>query len=1126
MRKHLIPLFTALACSSITSLLLSIPVVYVDGLLLPSTTRVVSFDKQEAQNQLAYYQTTQELVAFLLKTDDEVSTGWGATGTVLSSTPGEGFNKGLPTYTIGLKDIIQVYNPTESVRTAPMPNSLSKENRLEVNPSACGFYKDAPLFNRISTKTIEDVYDLLARKYKTKALQKELSAITTCNQFIQTLVDRLGLDITPLKALEFLTQNSTIQNKLKLLVELIFQQGKAAGSVGEENQDLAAVFHEQLQTLDLPETTSGYLSDMIDRYDRSKGNQLEAPGIEAYIRFVLSLPWADAASTKREEYDLEEVAHMLDEYQYGMEQVKDIILTHLALRMVTPEGSPLVLCLVGAPGTGKTSICKHIAQALGKKMARISLAGVHLQSDITGVSRSYINAAEGKIMRAIKNMQSASGVLLLDEVDKMATQNQQHGSPADALLHALDPEQNYAFVDDYLAVPFNISKILFIATANNERDIPSALRDRMIIVQVPSYSKKEKIAIAQTKILPRLLQRSGLLSKKPVFSDDVIGMIIDKYTFEDGLRGLTHQLNFLIGKFARAYLRNEEVLFTPENLASFLGNAHNSLARFKRKAKEIESYLSTTARKKLFDAIEAFDATQERTDAHERLRAYITAVLDFPWAPGEDSTNYDLDAVTAALNKTHYSVDEVKDSVLDYLTLAKHNTDKSSGSVLCLYGPPGVGKTSIAQALAKALNRKFIRVAMSSVTSVYDIKGLSADYQGGHTGVIAQALIDSGSQDTVVLLDELDKIPYMTVVNALLDALDPSQNTEFMDDYLGIPIDISKVLFVATANDVSNIPYPLWDRLTFIEMPGYSERQKIEIAQQHLIPDLLKKNGIESQPSFLSTDLLKGLIEQYTHEAGVRQLSRHLKTLIARYLRSAQNITTAIINTSTLPAILGAPMMLKNEYSTKNDRVGLVNVLVVKSGASGHVSCAEVNISRGKGEIRTTGMITQMMNESMYTALSYVRANIDKLAAQFAPGLRGIIDFSKIDIHIHLPRATPKDGNSAGLAFCTAFVSALLGCPVDHNYAMTGEIDLHGNALAIGGLDKKMLGAHANGIKHVFAPEENRVEALLYKELPEDVELTFVRNISEILPLVLLPQTIDTSPLFTTSSEATPRMVS
>ncbi len=1116
MRKHLVSLFTALACGIITNTVFSLPVVYVDGLLLPSTNRTVSSEQPEIQNQLTHYQTTQELVAFLLKTDEDISTAWGATGVVSSSTLGEGLKKNPPTYTITLKDIVQVYNPHDSIRTTPLPGTLNKETRLEVSPSACGFYKDAPLFNRISVKTIEEIYDLLARRYKTKALQKELSTITTCNQFIQTLVERLNLEISALKALEFLTQNSTIQNKLKLLVELILQQGKASGMSGEENQDLAGNFHQQLQDLQLPEVTTNYLSDTIERYDRSKGNQLEAPGLEAYLRFALSLPWADAASTKNEEYDLEKVAEMLDEYQYGMDQVKDIILTHLALRMVTPEGSPLVLCLVGAPGTGKTSICKHIAQALGKKMARISLAGVHLQSDITGVSRSYINAAEGKIMRSIKNMQSASGVILLDEIDKMGTQNQQHGSPADALLHALDPEQNYAFTDDYLNIPFNISKILFIATANNEREIPSALRDRMIIVQVPSYTKAEKIEIAQSKIIPRLLQKSGLMSQKPSFSNEVIGLIIDKYTFEDGLRGLTHQLNFLIGKFARAYLRGETIIFTTDNLSTFLGNAHNSLAKFKRKAKEIEPYLSTAARKKLFDAIEAFDATRERTEAHEKLRAYISAVLDFPWIPGEDSTNYNLDAVAAAIDETHYSVDEVKDSILDYLALAQRNTDSSSGSVLCLAGLPGVGKTSVAQALAKALNKKFIRVPMSSLTSIYDIKGLSADYQNGHTGVIAQALIDTGSQNTIIVLDEIDKIPHIAIANALLDVLDPTQNTKFLDEYLGVPVDISKVLFIATANDTSQIPYPLWDRLTMVEMLGYSERQKVEIAQKYLLPKLYTQNNLSPLP-FITPELLHTIIYNYTKEAGVRQLGRRLKTIVARYARSLNSTTPLVVTPNNIDAILGEP--LTHDAIFNVDSVGTSNGLYW-SMSGGGVLLIQVTARRGRGDVKVSGLPKEDMQESANAAVSYVKTNINHIMATYAPNmaLPKDISLNGVDIHIHAMRgATPKSGPSAGLAFCTAIVSCLTGRPTRHDYGMTGEIDLYGNAFAIGGLDQKLEGARNHGLKRVFVPEENRKSIQALKEMPADVQVTFVETIDDILSEILLPPTKDTSPLFAAS---------
>ncbi|MDQ5890637.1 MAG: ATP-dependent Lon protease [Candidatus Dependentiae bacterium] len=1110
MRKQVSLIFCAIACLIFTQSVFAIPVVFVDGLLLPSTTRLFSPTEQKIQRQMISYHSAQEPVAFLLKMDDDATTAWGVTATVTQYVPEDGVKKTDPTFTITSKDIIQIYNPRDAIKETPLPNSPTKETRLEVSPSSCGIYKDAPLFNRLSPKTVEDIYEMLGRRYKTKALHKELLGITSCNQFIQTMVDRLNLEITPARALEFLTQNSTIQNKLKLLVESIFQQNRAANINSDDSNDLPTQFREQLEALQLPELTANFLFDMIDRYERSKQNQLEGPGLETYLRFALALPWADAASTEPEMFDLDTVAEALNEYQYGMDQVKDIVLTHLALRMVCPGGTPLVLCLVGAPGTGKTSICTHIAQALNKKMYRISLAGVHAQSDITGVSRSYLNASEGKILRGLKTMQSASGVVLLDEIDKMGNENKWHGSPADALLHALDPEQNTAFFDDYLSIPFNISKILFIATANNEREIPSALRDRMTIVQVPSYTRAEKIEIAQTKIIPRLLKKIGLMSQKPSFSNEVIGTIIDKYTFEDGLRGLTNQLNFLIGKFARGYLRNETITFTPDNLISFLGLAHNNLAQFKRKAKEIEPYLSPLARKKLFEAIDAFDVARERTDTHEQLRAYIAAFLAIPWAPEVDTTNYDLVTVAQAIEKTHYGADEVEESILDYLTLAQRNTDKSAGTVLCLYGPPGVGKTSIAQALATALNKKLIRVSMGSITSSLDIRGIASEYRNSHAGVIAQALIDSGSKNTLIVLDEIDKIPHISIANTLLDVLDPSQNTAFVDDYLGVPIDLSNVLFVATANDFQNIPYPLYDRLTIIEMPGYSERQKVEIAQNYLLPKLYAQNGI-TDLSFITPELLHAVVFNYTKETGVRQLNKRLKTIVARYLRNQNNNITP----ENLETVLGEPIL--HDAISRADTVGTCNGLYWSMGGGG-VLLIQVTMAKGKGEIKISGLAKEDMQESARAALSYVKTNFANIMATYAPkvSLQNTTSLDKLDINIHVMRgAIPKSGPSAGLAFGTALISALTGRPTRHDYAMTGEIDLFGNAFAIGGLDQKLEGARSLGIKHVLVPEENRASIEALKEMPAGIDITFVQTIDDVLTQILLPATVDTSSLFT-----------
>ena len=1076
------------------------PVLFIEGIVLPGITRSYSTTDKNTAAQLAHFYQTQEVVIFLIPTDNEITSNlWGASGCVSACTTKIEGEVAKTDCTLQLKNMVQIFHNRNGLQAIPLRPNAGDGTQLEANPRDYGEYPDSPHFNRLPSKIVDEVGETIHRKYRTKAFRNDLAAVTTINQLIQVLTSRLDLEINPRKALEFLTRTS-IQDKLNLLMQLLSQQNRTAQSAGDESIDQANQFRDTLEMLALDKATNDYLSEVIDRYENTKQNPHENPALETFLRFALSLPWQEAASKTPESFDLEKVSAALDEYQYGMEQVKDIVLTHLALRMISHDGMPFVLCLVGAPGTGKTSICQNIARALNKKIYRLSLGGVHSQSDITGFNRTYVGATEGKIMRGLKTMGSANGVIILDEIDKLATDNRAYGSPADALLHALDPEQNTHFFDDYLGVPFNISKTLFIATANNERNIPKALADRMIMVQVPSYTREEKIAIAQKMIIPRMLQKVALSDTKLEFSPEVIGALIDNYTFEEGLRGLSHQLNFLIGKYARNHLAGKETVFTPENLSSFLGSAHNNLVDFKRKAKILQNDLPDATRVKLFKAIDAFDQLPERTSEYERLRYYINTVLSLPWKKEPDQTNYDAATVASAIDATHYGTEKVKEAILDYLALAQRSNGKKHGSILCLVGPPGVGKTSTVQALAGALNKKMASIAMGTIASPLDLRGIAAEYSTGHIGKITQALIDSESKQGLILLDEIDKIPHISIANTLLDILDPSQNKAFLDDYIGTPIDLSQILFVATANDIQDIPYPLYDRMTIVPLEGYTARQKREIAQRYLLPKLLKESNITQAP-FITPELIDTIIRNYTYEAGVRQLNKRLTTLVARYVRSFNEQEPFVMTQEKIAAILGAPIV-NDQYPSK-DKVGVVNGLYASSNGGG-LSFVQVSLMPGSGCLKMSGSLKNMTTESIEAALSYIKSNKDSLATRYGNQL-ATIDFKTVDIHVHMTRAgTPKDGPSAGLAFCTALISALTQRPVDHFGAMTGEIDLFGNALAIGGIDQKLEGARRNGITYVFVPEENRQDVAAIKELPRDLEIVFVEHVEEVLDRILL----------------------
>lgn len=486
------------------------------------------------------------------------------------------------------------------------------------------------------------------------------------------------------------------------------------------------------------------------------------------------------------------------------------------------------------------------------------------------------------------------------------------------------------------------------------------------------------------------------------------------------------------------------------------------------------------------------------------VRNYIDWMISLPW---DDCTQDDNNVVHAKkiLDEEHFGLQDVKERILEYLAVRSLVKDAGKGTILCLAGPPGVGKTSIAKSLANSLNRKFVRISLGGVRDEAEIRGHRRTYVGAMPGKIVQALKKAGSSNPIILLDEIDKMSSDfrgDPSSAMLEVLDPEQNKNFSDHYVEVEYDLSKVMFIMTANDLSAIPGPLRDRMEIIQIAGYTPNEKMMIAKNYLVKKSMINNGIENHEVTISDKGLMQIVRMYTREAGVRELERLINTVARKIATEVveKNITQAkkfSVTEKNIEKYLGPTKFDKSEIATKTSEVGLVNGLAWTS-VGGEVLNVEVVTVPGTGKIEVTGKLGEVMQESAKAALSYVRSMSARLGISYDW-------YSKNDLHIHVPEgATPKDGPSAGITLATALTSAITGIAVKQSVAMTGEVTLRGRVLPIGGLKEKILAAKQAGMTTVIIPEKNKKDLTkIPDEIKSGMNIQAVANCEEVLKLAL-----------------------
>ncbi len=702
--------------------------------------------------------------------------------------------------------------------------------------------------------------------------------------------------------------------------------------------------------------------------------------------------------------------------------------------------------------------------------------------------------------------------------------------PKDILRVLVEGVERAELVDLDEDKPYLLTKVALFEL--EEEEFPETLKEAMVrgikelfmeFVKVNQKISKDMAAqILEMKEMERLIdqicvhlpleyQKRQQLLEAVRLNDryEVLGVIMSNEIQIMKIRAeFQEKVKARIDEHQKEYILREQLKLIREELGE--DDTVSDADHFTKQVEELKA--SKEVKDKLLKEIKRFKGLGFNNSESSVLRTYIETILKMPWDKiSRDNSN--LNHAKEILEEDHYGLEKVKERVLEYLAV-RTLTKKGTSPILCLVGPPGTGKTSIARSVARALNKKYVRICLGGVRDEAEIRGHRKTYVGAMPGRIANGLMQAGVKNPLMLLDEIDKASsdYKgDTSSALLEVLDSEQNNKFVDHYIELPVDLSEVLFIATANDLHAIPKPLLDRMEVIEISSYTQNEKEHIAREYLIPKQIRANGLKEDQIQISDEAISAIIAGYTKEAGVRNLERKFGEICRKSARRVLQNTQSMsakekkaykieVTEDNLEVYLGK---IRYNYQKINekDEVGIVRGLAWTS-VGGDTLQIEVNVMPGKGDFLLTGQLGDVMKESAQAGISYIRS-VSK-AYQIDPEF-----FRKNDLHIHIPEgAVPKDGPSAGITMATAMISAITGRPVKANIAMTGEITLRGRVLPIGGLKEKLLAAKSAGITNVLVPAKNRPDVEeIAEEIKSGLHIVFVETMQEVLQEALAKET-------------------
>jgi len=705
----------------------------------------------------------------------------------------------------------------------------------------------------------------------------------------------------------------------------------------------------------------------------------------------------------------------------------------------------------------------------------------------------YSFGCESKVLQLLKLPDGTVKVLIegLDRVKIIECKDEKNYlvTSTEIIKDKIDPPQ-----EDILALSTAIIRKLEKLTNLNKKisfELMSSLKQQKNPSMIADHIAGQlNISIFEKQKLLEMINLKMRLEKLMELINNEVNVI----SVEKRIRG---RVKNQMEKTQREYYLNEQMKAIQRELGE-IDDSKDEITQLKKSI--IKAKMSKEATKKCLSELKKLKSMSSMSAEATVVRNYLDWMIELPWNNKEkQQEKVSIVEAKKILDEDHYGLEKVKERILEYLAVQKR-VGKIKGAILCLVGPPGVGKTSLGKSIARATGRKFVRMSLGGIRDEAEIRGHRRTYIGSLPGKIIQQMKKAGTKNPLFLLDEIDKIgtDYRgDPSSALLEALDPEQNVTFNDHYLEVDYDLSDVMFVTTANTLTILP-PLLDRLEVIRIPGYTEDEKINIANNYLIPKQIKDNGLEKNEWKVHKDVLKNIIQSYTKEAGVRNLEREISKLARKTVKNilTNEIKEPEINSKNLSDYLGVKKF-------KFDEIEEVNKIGVTTGLAwteygGEILKIESAMMPGKGKMQITGKLGDVMQESVKAAKSYVRSK----SLEF-----GIIPpiFEKKDFHVHVPEgATPKDGPSAGIAMVTSIVSSITGIPVDKNIAMTGEVTLRGHVLSIGGLKEKLLAAHRARIPKILIPEDNKKDLTeIPKNILDDLEITTVKTVDEVLKIAL-----------------------